>query len=262
LEAFRNGDFALLVSDKPELFPSDMIIKFQLGHIQNYEGKPDGVEKQLKIGGFLPGSYYGGIRTDAPYIYVSNQAMNKIAPHAYISKIDINTNSADEKAIVSSIKALCSGSNISMTSRTELSDGLKDAKMTLYVLGGGIAIVLAFIGIVNFINIMFANMIARKQELSLLESIGMTRKQCCRMLQMEGLWYALISTTFILTIGNVCLFLAYRIFKGAIEYASFSYPLFPLVLLTVLMFAVCWGVPSYLLNKSVRASVTERLKEG
>lgn len=261
LEAFRNGDFALLVSNKPDLFPTDMVIDFQLGHIQQYEAVPDGEIKHLNIGGFLPSSYYGGLRTDAPYIFVSNQTMEKIAPNAYISKIDINTNPSDTKAVISSIKALCSNLKISMVSRMELSNGLKNAKMTLYALGGGIAMVLAFIGIINFINIMFTNITARKHELSMLESIGMTKKQCRRMLQMEGLWYALISMALILTIGNACLFLVYQAFKGTVEYAVFSYPIFPLILLVVLLSMVCWNIPSYFLNKTSKKPVVERLKE-
>lgn len=260
LDAFRRGDFALLATDTPELFPADMTIDFSLGQIQQYEAVPDGAAQQITIGGFLPSSYYGGLSTDAPYMFVSNQAMEQIAPDAYISKVGINTRLADANTMLSSVKALCASSEISMISRVELSEGLKTAKITLYALGGGIAVVLAFIGIINFVNIMFTNITARKHELSIMESVGMTNKQCRRMLQMEGVWYALLSTACILTIGSVFLFLAYQIFQGAIGYAAFTYPIIPLALLTILLLVVCWSAPAHFLSRATKKSVIERLR--
>ena len=94
------------------------------------------------------------------------------------------TPTASEKRVASSVRELCNQAGaISLTSKAELADGLHSAKITLYTLGGGIAFVLAFIGIINFANIMFTNIEARRHELSVMESIGMTKKQCRRMLQ-------------------------------------------------------------------------------
>lgn len=183
-EGFYNGDYGLLVADKPELFPSNQVVRFQCGHISEFEAVAGGDLLELPIGGFLPSSYYGGLSTDAPYIFVSEAAMERISPDAYISWLGIDVNSASEKRVASSVRELCNQAGaISLTSKAELADGLHSAKITLYTLGGGIAFVLAFIGIINFANIMFTNIEARRHELSVMESIGMTKKQCRRMLQ-------------------------------------------------------------------------------
>ena len=122
---------------------------------------------------------------------------------------------ANEKQVVSAVRELCNQEgSISLTSKAELSEGLHSAKIALYTLGGGVAFVLAFIGIINFANIMFTNIEARKHELSVMESIGMTKKQCRRMLQMEGFWYAIISLALSLTVGNVLLLLAFKRLRG------------------------------------------------
>ena len=205
-EGFYNGDYGLLVADKPELFPSNQVVRFQCGHISEFEAVAGGDLLELPIGGFLPSSYYGGLSTDAPYIFVSEAAMERISPDAYISWLGIDVNSASEKRVASSVRELCNQAGaISLTSKAELADGLHSAKITLYTLGGGIAFVLAFIGIINFANIMFTNIEARRHELSVMESIGMTKKQCRRMLQMEGFWYAVMSLALCLTAGNVLL---------------------------------------------------------
>ena len=57
-EGFYNGDYGLLVTDKPELFPSDMTLRFQCGQISDFEAVAEGDILELPIGGFLPSSYY------------------------------------------------------------------------------------------------------------------------------------------------------------------------------------------------------------
>ena len=217
---------------------------------------------ELPIGGFLPSSYYGGLSTDAPYIFVSDAGMEQISPDAYISQLGIDVNSANEKQVVSAVRELCNQEgSISLTSKAELSEGLHSAKITLYTLGGGIAFVLAFIGIINFANIMFTNIEARKHELSVMESIGMTKKQCRRMLQMEGFWYAMLSLALCLTVGNVLLLLAFQAFKGIVEYAAFSYPIWMMIALAAILLAFCWFIPLLFVNRMMKKTTVERLRQ-
>ncbi len=260
-EGFYNGDYGLLAADKPELFPSNPVVRFRCGQISEFEAVVDGDLRELPIGGFLPGSYYGGLSTDAPYIFVSDAAMERISPDAYISRLGIDVSSANEKQVVSSVRELCNqAGTISLISKAELSEGLYSAKITLYTLGGGIAFVLAFIGIINFANIMFTNIEARRHELSVMESIGMTKKQCRRMLQMEGFWYAVISLALCLTVGNVLLFGAFQAFKRIVEYAVFSYPIWMMIAFAAILFAFCWLIPLLLVNCMMKKTTVERLR--
>lgn len=179
----------------------------------------------------------------------------KLAPEAYISSLGIDVTSSNEKMVLSDIHELCNQSGkISIISKAELIEGLHSAKITLYTLGGGIAFVLAFIGV------MFTNIEARKHELYVMESIGMTKKQCRRMLQMEGLWYALISLALCLTFGNVVLFM-YQALVGMVEYAVFSYPVWMLFIIIVVLTAFCWLVPSLFVNRMMKKSTVERLRQ-
>ena len=261
-EGFCNGDYGLLAAAKPELFPSNPVVRFRCGRISEFEAAADGDLLELPIGGFLPSSYYGGLSTDAPYVFVSDAAMERISPDAYISQLGIDANSTNEKQVVSSVRELCNQTGtISLTSKAELSEGLHSAKITLYTLGGGIAFVLAFIGIINFANIMFTNIEARRHELSVMESIGMTKKQCHRMLQMEGFWYAVISLALCLTVGNVLLFGAFQAFKGVVEYAAFSYPIWMMLVLAAILLAFCWFVPLLLVNRMMKNTTVERLRQ-
>ena len=261
-EGFYQGQYGLIACDTPELFPDNMTLHFQTGQLNQYEVIPNDKTMEIPIGGFLPGSYYGGLSSDAPYVFVSDAGMEKLAPEAYISSLGIDVTSSNEKMALSDIRELCNQSgNISIISKAELIEGLHSAKITLYTLGGGIAFVLAFIGVLNFANIMFTNIEARKHELYVMESIGMTKKQCRRMLQMEGLWYALISLALCLTFGNVVLFLVYQAFVGMVEYAVFSYPVWMLFIIIVVLTAFCWLVPLPFVNRMMKKSTVERLRQ-
>ena len=56
-------------------------------------------------------------------------------------------------------------------------------------------------GVINLINTTLSNQIARKQENSILRSIGLTQKQLCKMNICEGLCYALFATLATLIVG-------------------------------------------------------------
>ena len=59
-----------------------------------------------------------------------------------------------------------------------------------YTIGGFLVLVLTLIGVMNFYNTMMTMVISRKRELTLLEIVGMTRRQVIRMLVTEGICYA------------------------------------------------------------------------
>ncbi len=257
-EGFYQGEYGLIAGDTPD----NMTLHFQTGQLNQYKVIPNDKSMEIPIGGFLPSSYYGGLSSDAPYVFVSDAGMEKLAPEAYISSLGIDVTSSNEKMVLSDIHELCNQSGkISIISKTELIEGLHSAKITLYTLGGGIAFVLAFIGVLNFAIIMFTNIEARKHELYVMERIGMTKKQCRRMLQMEGLWYALISLALCLTFGNVVLFLVYQAFVGMVKYAVFSYPVWMLFIIIVVLTAFCWLVPSLFVNRMMKKSTVERLRQ-
>ncbi len=56
-------------------------------------------------------------------------------------------------------------------------------------------------GVINLINTTLSNQMSRKQENSVLRSIGLTQKQLCKMNICESLCYALFATLATLIVG-------------------------------------------------------------
>ena len=101
----------------------------------------------------------------------------------------------------------------------------------------------------------------RLKELAIMESIGMTKKQIKKMLTFEGLYYAVITTLFISTIGMAIIYEVYNLTKEIADYAAFAFPVVPLALLLIFIFLVCLVTPTIVFKLLSKNSVTDRLRE-
>ena len=91
--------------------------------------------------------------------------------------------------------------------------------------GIGIVLILAFIGIMNYMNTFVVNVQSRMTELSVMESIGMTPKQLLGMLVREGILYVGGAWLVTLTVGLGGTYLLYESmnYRGI----AFSVPILP-----------------------------------
>ena len=196
-----------------------------------------------------------------PTIYISNEALEKIDKNANINLLYINVDKKYEVAINSKLKRMSDKRGLSFESRIESTAEFKKSQIVMNILGGGIGVILILIGILNFINIMITGVNSRLNELAVLESIGMTKKQIKKMLTFEGLYYALITTTFILTIGMAIIYVISELTKNIADYAQFTFPTLSLTFLIIIIFAVCLITPSLVFKVSSKQSITERIRE-
>ena len=106
--------------------------------------------------------------------------MNKIAPEANNVYINIDTSKDNEKKVYNALKninAKNSTANYDFESQIDAKKEFRVMTLTLKVFVTGISGMLLIIGILNFINVMLTNVYNRKMELTVMESIGMTKKQ-------------------------------------------------------------------------------------
>ncbi len=106
-----------------------------------------------------------------------------------------------------------------------------------------ISIFLIFIGIINYFNIMITNIIMRKQEFTIMESIGLTKKQLQYMLMLEGLFYCFIIIGLWGTIGSGILYLLGIYMQSKLSYFIFRYPLELFIGISIILIAICILIP-------------------
>lgn len=146
--------------------------------------------------------------------------------------------------------------------KTKMMAEFRSAMSAMNILGGGISAVLIFIGIINFINVMLTGVYARRMELAVMESVGMTKRQVKKMLCFEGLYYGLLSILLIMTIGNAMIYVIGNYASKIADYAVFYYPAAQVAGMCAIILAICISVPAMIYRTLSGESVTERLRSG
>lgn len=196
-----------------------------------------------------------------PTIYISNSVLEKLDNYAVNYILNINVDKKYESKINKDLKALSKARGLWFESKSEKTEEFNKSQMVMNILGGGIAVILILIGILNFINVMITGVNIRLKEFAIMESIGMTKKQIKMMLTYEGLYYALVTTGFILTLGIGIIYGIGELSKNIADYAAFVFPTTALVALIIVILAVCLITPAIVFKVSTKKSVTERLRE-
>lgn len=261
VEAFNRGEIALIATDHPELFAN--VGELALAPSYRGESGASRIQKfELGVGGFVPFDYKGIGGSIAPTVVVSNTVMQEWfgAPVAVRFDLDIS-NGYEQNALIALKQIVEDHSGISLTSRIESMAELNRAKMAVLVLGGSISLVIALIGVLNFVNIMAVSVEARKRELATMESIGMSRRQVRKMLISEGLCYAVITLILVLTIGNLIAYGIFGLFQRQVSFAVFTYPLVPAAIIIFVILAVCFITPERMYRALRRETIVNRLRE-
>ncbi len=254
VEAFQRGDFVLVGTRYPELFPEEFTIEGEL---------TEGEAFKLKAGGFVEEAFLvskGGAFT--PNLYISKEVFLELVDEPIVYSVNVDAEKSQWPLVLDTLKSMISGDNdIFMESRLENLESLKSAKLMMYILGGGLSGVLALIGILNFVNVMVTSVTVRSIELAMLESIGMAKKQIKSMLVMEGLWYFVISASIVCTLGNAAAYGIFTLFRQQADYAIYAFPLIPLILSLFLVLLVCIITPLMIFRFHEKATVVERLRK-
>lgn len=126
----------------------------------------------------------------------------------------------------------------------------------------GILLIFGLIGILNLVNTMINSVYIRRRELGMLQAIGMSGRQTVRMLQMEGLFYALGTLALSLGLGSLLGYAAFVWAKeeGIMSITTYQYPVLPAVILALTVLAVQLLV-TYLVNRSQKKqSLIDRIR--
>ena len=204
----------------------------------------------------------GPITGYPPTIIISQDALASLHLDTYTYKACVYYDKAYDTATQSRVEQIVGGSKdarcLKTESRIESMEELKAAQGNMTGVGIGISLILAVIGVMNYINTIIGNIANRRKELAILESIGMTRKQMNRMLMREGSIYALGAIFVTMVVGLPITWGLYQ----SMNYMNvpFFLPVAPIGIVVLLLFVICVGAPLVLLNAMCKkGSVVERI---
>ena len=129
------------------------------------------------------------------------------------------------------------------------------------LLGGALSFIVGLVGVLNFFNAILTGITARRRELAVLQSIGMTARQLRTMLALEGLFY---------TVGAALLALALIVvtapfvgpgLNGLIWFFTYHFTIWPIAVVLPLFGVLGILIPVLSCHAAQRYSVVERLRQ-
>ncbi len=256
-EEFKNGDIAF-VSENFTQGGNGIIgknVEFSIPAALNPD-KKENIETGAIIDDY-PAYYSAGYTPD---LIVSDDFFNKIMGQPLIEMIKIDYDVPFSKSVETSIKKLIK-SNKFISTESKLGDysEMKNSESQITVLGGSLGIIIIFLAISNYLNMMSESIQNRSKEFAVLESVGMTRKQIKKMIVFESLGYSILSSVIALIIGLPA---SYVIFTNFNRYGiPFAFPVIKTLLLFIVIIITCVVTSLFVFSKLKSETVIGLLRK-
>lgn len=197
---------------------------------------------------------------DLPLV-ISADAFLDIWPDSNLRKYYFNIADGSMEDIYSLLAGYqqTSSPGMNIVSRQSMVEQYEAQVRSSAVMGYAISIIIALVGILNFINSMITAIISRKQEFAMIQSVGMTKRQLRGMLIFEGFYYAGMTLILAYVIGSVTVG---GIVRAVVEsgFSTFRFTLMPLMVCTPVLVAFAVFIPYLCFRNLEKQSVVERLR--
>ena len=129
------------------------------------------------------------------------------------------------------------------------------------LLGGAMSFIVGLVGVLNFFNAILTGITARRRELAVLQSIGMTARQLRTMLAPEGLFYTVGAALLALALIAVTAPFVGPALNSLIWSFTYRFTVWPIAVVLPLFGALGVLIPVLSCRAAQRYSVVERLRQ-
>ena len=241
-ERFATGQYCLSIG--PSMTPGDVIPAHAVGEKLLIAGREFEVMVSLKpLRPMVAGR--DSLAFDLPVILPAD-VFTKLWAGSNLRKFYFNVTDEtmeDAQALLSKYQqGAAAGMNV-VSRRTMIAQYESQTRASA-VMGYAVSIIIALVGVLNFVNSMVTAIIARRREFALIQSVGMTKRQLRQMLAFEGLFYAGLTLLAAYTLGALSVGVFLRAMVTAADgYSTFHFTLFPLVCCTPVLIATALLIP-------------------
>lgn len=264
-EALKNKNKIILIwDDKKTKCPYKVGDKIKLNFKKFSKEKDKGknVSKDFTILGIVNENFSGATHFVSAYSFITHEdVLKKLLDNRGYDEVFINIDENKFKEVKSSIKRIADSSNIRYSSINEAMDKAKDDYKGIKVAALSLVGIISLIGILNLINTTITSIFSRKKEFGMLQAIGLSNSQLRVMIQLEGIYYAVISIAITMTLGTSLGYLCFRLFKKAgADYAEYKSPII-LILLFSFVLIVLEVLLAFITQKILgKESIVDRIR--
>ena len=146
-------------------------------------------------------------------------------------------------------------------SKTTYAGEFESTRQMFLLLGGALSFIVGLVGVLNFFNAILTGITARRRELAVLQSIGMTARQLRTMLALEGLLYTVSAALLALVLVVVTAPFIGSGLNGLIWFFTYRFTVWPIVAILPLFAALGILIPVLSCRAAQRYSVVGRLRQ-
>ncbi|MHB8126391.1 MAG: ABC transporter permease [Desulfitobacteriaceae bacterium] len=201
---------------------------------------------QERVAMYLPASEFAGL-------------VKEPVTMSYILNVDDEHTAAVESFLERYTKN--TESTMDFESKKGFVDEFKKLQNMFLLVGEILSLIIGMIGMLNFINSILTGINARRREFAMLQSIGMTDRQLCKLLMLEGLFYALCTILITLLVGTVFSFVVIQAVASNLWFFSYRFIILPLLIASPLLILISVVIPFVAYKGTTRQTIVERLRE-
>lgn len=210
---------------------------------------------QFKVGGITETKPYGyeDMYYDGGLLVVDINQVTNMNFERY--GVFINSNNPDKlEEEIKNLKTNIYVGNIASTVK-EQDSMMLIVQIFLY----GFIIVITLIGVTNIFNTITSNMELRQKEFAMLKSVGMTRKEFNRMINLETIFYSVKALIYGIIFGLLGTFALYKAASVKIDYGMYV-PVIPILISIVAVFVLVFVIMRYSIRKIGKQNVIETIR--
>lgn len=220
------------------------------------------IESEYSIAGFL-NSKYGKENPISGWFLMPGDLLDQIAKDIDLTtEFVVSTEPEKQLEVESSLRELLDDKPLlslyTLREQQEIDEG---SFALLFGVILGLSIFIIGFSMINLVNTLITNVVTKKQEFAMLQSIGMTSKQLVKMIQVEGLILSfgnLLITVIIGTPLSYLLVYVMRYFDA--DYMHFHFPIWYFSGYVILILIVPILVSTFTLHNVKKQTLVERLR--
>lgn len=237
-ESFNKGETCIIQSEIP--------LENCLGEEISFAPVENNEEHTMRVAAIVEDnlSSYSGI---APNIYVSDKVIRNFVKDPWIERININYDKDYDQETENRLTAFLQDTDLEFSSKIQMMENTGNSKDQMSMFGNGVALILAIIGLLNFINIIIAGIYERKHDFILLNSIGMTQQQIRKMVTIEGMVYGIGTIILTMSFGIAISVGGFYLIKE--PYMELHFPFGRIAIALLALAIICTVIPAAVYKK-------------
>ncbi len=268
-EKLATGDYIICstrVDDKGEVFEDKVIHQPGDKIVLGFKDKSgEYKEKEVTVLSIIKEDYWNltnRLSSDFTY-YVSADFFKEILSEKFLMSYSFNVKDGKDKDVDIWIEQYTKNSEPLMdySSKLQYEEQFTSITAMFLLVGGSLAFVIGFIGILNFINSILTGIITRQREFAMMQAIGMTRRQLMKLVIVEGLYYALLTIVFSLAAGSIFSLTVVKTLSEGMWFMKYEFLLTPMLIVFPLLILLGILVPCLAFRFGGSGSVVEELQK-